>query len=404
MQENQALKIYKIISTALIAFFIFGIGIGVGYGLTRRFQPPPVAAAPQDAPDDFGLFWEVWHIIQDKFYGDIPSDTQTTYGAIKGALAALNDPYTVFVEPQPRALERAELDGQFGGIGAYILRDETGNILLDPMVDSPAEKAGVQKNDTLVQVNETPVTPEMSDNDVVLLIRGEVGTKVKITITRAGESSPITLEIERAIIQNPSVDWRILEEDPSIGYIHIRIFSGNTAKEVARALRELPEAGAARYILDLRGNGGGLLDAAVDVASAFLEKGVVLKENRRDTDPKLYFVKLTAPKLLDAPLVVLVDGGTASASEIVAGALQDSGRAKLIGERTYGKGSVQLVYDLSDESSLHVTVARWLTPNDHSIDGVGLLPDVEVLFSEEDRATGRDPQLLKAIEIIQNGK
>jgi len=400
METHQSLKIYKIISTVLIAFFIFGIGIGVGYGLTLRLQPQPATAAPTDAPADFGLFWEVWHIVQDKFYGDIPTDTQTTYGAIKGALAALNDPYTVFVEPQPRALERAELDGQFGGIGAYILRDENGNILLNPMVDSPAEKAGLQKNDMLVQVNDTPVTPEMSDDDVVLLIRGKVGTKVAVTVTRIGTPDPITLEIERAVIQNPSVDWRILDEDHTIGYIHIRIFSGNTAKELTRALRELPDAGATRYILDLRGNGGGLLDAAVDVASAFLEKGVVLKENRRDADPKLYLVKPTAPKLLDAPLVVLIDGGTASASEIVAGALRDNGRAKLVGERTYGKGSVQLVYDLSDASSLHVTVARWLTPNDHSIDGVGLSPDVEVLFTEDDHAAGRDVQLLRAIEVV----
>ena len=400
MDERQSLKIYKIISTVLIAFFIFGIGVGVGYGLTLRLQPAPATAAPADAPADFGLFWEVWHIVQNKFYGDIPSDTQTTYGAIKGALAALNDPYTVFVEPQPRALERAELEGQFGGIGAYILRDEQGNILLNPMVDSPAEKAGVLKNDMLVQVDETPVTPAMSDDDVVLLIRGEVGTKVKITVTRTGAPAPITLEIERAVIQNPSVDWRILDDAPAVGYIHIRIFSGKTAKELARALRELSDAGATRYILDLRGNGGGLLDAAVDVASAFLEKGIVLKENRRDADPKIYAVKPTAPKLLDAPLVVLVDGGTASASEIVAGALRDNGRAQLIGERTYGKGSVQLVYDLSDASSLHVTVARWFTPNDHSIDGVGLSPDVTVLFSEDDRAAGRDPQLLKAIEVV----
>lgn len=403
MAPHRSLKPLKIISTVLFAFFIFGVGIGVGYSLPRHLSPPLATVAPADAPADFGVFWEVWHIVQSKFYGEIPPDSQTTYGAIKGALAALNDPYTVFVEPQPRALERAELDGQFGGIGAYILRDAQNNILLNPMVDSPAEKAGVQKNDMLVQVDDTPVTPEMTDEDVVLLIRGEVGTTVKITVTRAGEPDPITMAIERAVIPNPSVDWRILDEDPTIGYIHIRIFSGNTAEELARALRELPDAGATRYILDLRGNGGGLLDAAVDVASVFLEKGIILKENRRDADPKPYFVKPVAPKLLDAPLVVLVDGGTASASEIVAGALRDQGRAKLVGERTYGKGSVQLVYDLSDESSLHVTVARWFTPNDHSIDGVGLSPDVEILFTDDDRAAGRDVQLLKAIEVV-NGE
>lgn len=393
-------KLYKIIVATLIAMFIFGVGIGVGYGLTNYFQRPVSAAAP-DVPGDFGLFWEVWGIVEDKFYGDLPADSQTTYGAIRGALAALDDPYTVFVEPQPRALERAELEGQFGGIGAYIFRDEAGNVLLTPIVDSPAEKAGVQKDDMLIRVNDTPITPDMSGDDVVLLVRGEVGTIVKITVTRAGIADPITLEIERAIIPNPSVTWRILDEDATIGYIQLRIFSGNTAKELARAIRELEAAGATRYILDLRGNGGGLLDAAVDVASAFLPKGLVLTENRRNANPQLYYVKPTAPKLLDTPLVVLIDNGTASASEIVAGALQDHRRATLIGERTYGKGSVQLVYDLSDTSSLHVTVARWLTPNGHSIDGEGLSPDVEILFSEDDHANGRDPQFLKAIEFLQ---
>jgi len=283
---NGMTKLYKIIVATLIAMFIFGVGIGVGYGLTNHFQRPVSAATP-DAPGDFGLFWEVWSIVEDKFYGDLPADSQTTYGAIHGALAALDDPYTVFVEPQPRALERAELDGEFGGIGAYIFRDEAGHVLLTPSVDSPAEKAGVQKDDVLVRVNDTPITPDMSSDDVVLLVRGEVGTTVKITVTRADVADPITLEIERAIIPNPSVTWRILDEDATIGYIQIRIFSGNTAKELARAMRELEAAGATRYILDLRGNGGGLLDAAVDVASAFLPNGLVLTENRRNAAPQL---------------------------------------------------------------------------------------------------------------------
>ncbi len=402
MGNDTISRTIKIIGFMLIALFIFGAGIGVGYGFTRRAIPSVSATAGSQS--DFGLFWEVWNIVQDKYYGDIPADSTATYGAIKGALASLDDPYTIFVEPQPRALEKAELDGQFGGIGAFVLRDAQNNILLDPMVDSPAEKAGVQKNDVLVQVNDTPITPEMTDDDVVLLIRGKVGTPVSITVTRADASASITLEIERAVIQNPSVEWRILPDEPALGYIHIRIFSGRTGKELARALRELQTDGATNYILDLRGNGGGLLDAAVDVASAFLADGVILKENRREADPKLYFVRPTAPKLLNVPLVVLVDGGTASASEIVAGALQDRHRATLIGERTYGKGSVQLVYDLSDASSLHVTVARWFTPNDHSINGVGLTPDVEVLFSEDDHATGRDPQLLRAIEFLKTDK
>ncbi len=396
------LKIYKITVTFLIALFIFGLGIGTGYGLTTYLRRPAAASAA-DTPADFELFWEVWNIVTDKFYGDLPPDSQTTYGAIKGALASLNDPYTIFVEPQPRALEKAELDGQFGGIGAFVYQDEAQRILLSPMVDSPAEKAGLQKDDVLIQVDQTPITATMSIDEVILLIRGKVGTKVSLTVTRQGEENPITLEIERAVIETPSVDWRLAEEDPTIGYIRIRIFSGRTGKELDRAINELRADGATRYILDLRGNGGGLLDAAVNVASTFLKDGVVVKENRRGQNPALYKVK-AGQKLLDAPLVVLVDGGTASASEIVAGALQDYNRATLIGERTYGKGSVQLVYDLSDQSSVHVTVAKWFTPNSHSIDGVGLTPDIEVLFSDDDHAAGRDPQYLRAIKVLQTTK
>ncbi|RME49976.1 MAG: S41 family peptidase [Caldilineae bacterium] len=361
---------------------------------------PSVSAATADSPANFALFWEVWRIVEDQFYDGVPQDSSATYGAIKGALAALNDPYTIFVEPQPRALEKAELEGQFGGIGAYVYRDEQNRVLLNPMVDSPAEKAGLQKDDVLLQVDDTPIRPEMSTDEVVLLIRGEVGTTVTLLVSRQGAADPISLTIERAIIETPSVAWRLADEDPTIGYVQISLFSNRTSRELDRALTDLRKQGATRFILDLRGNGGGLLEAAIDVASKFLSEGVVLTEKRRNADPTVYRVR-GGYKLLYAPLVVLVDGGTASASEIVAGALQDYGRATLIGERTYGKGSVQLVYDLSDQSSVHVTVARWFTPNNHSIDGTGIAPDIEVLFSEEDHAAGRDPQYLRAIEELQ---
>ncbi|MFQ5578766.1 MAG: S41 family peptidase [Anaerolineae bacterium] len=234
----------------------------------------------------------------------------------------------------------------------------------------------------------------MTTDEVVLLIRGEVGTTVTLQVSRGGEANPITLHIERAIIETPSVEWRLLDEAPATGYIKIRLFSIRTGKELARAISE---------VLDVRGNGGGLLEASVDVSSRFLAGGTVLKEDRRGEAPIIYRTR-AGEKILEAPLVVLVDGGTASASEIVAGALQDHKRAVLIGERTFGKGSVQLVYDLSDESSVHVTVAKWFTPNNHSIDGVGLTPDIEVLFSEEDHATGRDPQFQRAVEFLLNGE
>lgn len=397
-------NLYKLIVSFLIGLFIFGLGIGVGYGLTRYLEYGSLSPqADAVTPENFGLFKEVWAIVNDKYYGGVPNSPKITYGAIEGALASLEDPYTLFVEPQPRELEKAALDGQFGGIGAYVRRDDAGRVLLEPMPDTPAERAGLKKDDVLIQVDETVLKPEMTTDDVILLIRGEVGTKVKLGITRAGASEPLTFTVERAIIETPSVIWQMTEEDPATGYVSIRIFSNRTSAELGRAMAELKSAGATRYIIDLRGNGGGLLESAVDVASTFLADGVVVTENRRDEEPKVYKVR-SGVKYTDAPIVILVDGGTASASEIVAGALRDHQRAVLIGERTYGKGSVQLVYDLSDQSSLHVTVAKWFTPNNNSIDKVGLLPDVEVLFTDEDRANGTDPQYLKALEYLQQKK
>ncbi|GAB4526238.1 MAG: S41 family peptidase [Anaerolineae bacterium] len=381
----------------LAALLLFGLGAGAGFGahwyLTRN--TPTEAQA-----EEFSIYWEVWRLVEDKFYGDIPEGPVPVYGAIRGALATLGDPYTLFVEPQPRALEKAELEGKFGGIGAFVSRGPAGEVILTPMVDSPAEMAGVLEGDVVLKVDDTPITPEMTTDQVVLLIRGEVDTQVTLTLERAGQADPIVVTITRKIIETPSVEWRVLEEDPETGYVRIRLFTERTGRELERALEDLREQGITRLVLDLRDNGGGLLDAAVDVTSQFLREGVVLYEERRDQPEKVYQVK-KGGLALDLPLVVLVNGGTASASEIVAGALRDYERGPLIGERTFGKGSVQLVYDLSDKSSLHVTVARWLTPNRQRIDGEGLAPNVEVIPSEEERASGADPQLARAIAYLR---
>jgi carboxyl-terminal processing protease len=387
----------RITLALLVALLIFSLGAGAGYGAhwyLNRDQP-----ASEEAKQ-FGIYWEVWHIVQDRFYGTVPRDSTPAYAAIRGALSTLQDPYTLFVEPQPRALEKAELQGQFGGIGALVSRGEAGEVILDPMVDSPAEKAGVKKGDVVLKVDDTPITSTMTTDAVLVLIRGEVGTKVTLTLQRAGAAEPVVVTITRSTIETPSVEWRVLEQDPSIGYIHIRLFTERTPRELERALQDLKGAGAARLILDMRDNPGGLLDAAVAVTSQFLRDGVVLYEDRKD-EPEKSYVVTQGGAALDQPLVVLVNHGTASASEIVSGALQDRQRGPLIGERTYGKGSVQLVYDLSDKSSLHVTVARWFTPNRQRIDGQGLTPDIELPLSDADRQAGADPQLERAIAYLQ---
>ncbi|MFC1975585.1 S41 family peptidase [Chloroflexota bacterium] len=390
----------KIIITTLVAFVIFGAGAGTGYivrDLIVNDQPT------DEETGNFSIYWETWHHVEQQFYGDIPEDTTSAYGAIKGSLATLNDPYTVFIEPEPAAQEKAQLEGQFGGIGAFVRQDEEGRIVLDPMRDQPAEQAGLKTGDVLIAVDGTPLAPGMTLDNVVAMIRGEVGTPVVLTVEREGAAEPIDITIERAIIETPSAHWRILEEAPTIGYIQLTAFTERSNRELSQAFDELSAQGAEAYILDLRYNGGGLLEAAVDVTSQFLREGVVLREDRKNEGERVYDVR-GGGKALDQPLVVLTNGGTASASEIVAGALQDYERATLIGEKSFGKGSVQLIYELSDDSRLHVTVAKWFTPNDHAIDGTGLVPNIEVLFTEEDHTNGRDPQLERAIDFLQNGE
>jgi len=391
--------ITKMLITTIVAIIIFGTGAGAGYAVrdyVAENQPT------EEEADAFSLYWEVWHRVEEQFYGDVPEEPVSTYGAIKGSLATLDDPYTVFIEPEPAAQEKAQLEGQFGGIGAFVRRDEEGRVLLEPMRDQPAEQAGLEKDDVLVAVDGTPIRPEMTTDEVVLLIRGEVGTDVVLTVEREGTDSPLDISIERAIIETPSAFWRILEEAPTIGYVQLTSFTERSNKELNQAFDELATQGAESYILDLRGNGGGLLETAIDVASQFVRQGVIVREDRKNAGERTYDAR-GGGKALDQNLVLLVDGGTASASEIVAGALQDYDRATLVGEKTFGKGSVQLIYELSDRSRLHVTVAKWFTPDGNAIDGTGLTPDIEVPVTEEDRTQGRDSQLERAISFLQNG-
>ncbi len=390
----------KIALTTLIALFIFIMGAGAGYAVRDYVvDDQPTEAELQS----LALYWEVWHRVEEQFYGQMPTSPASTYGAIRGALATLNDPYTLFIEPEPAAEEKAQLEGQFGGIGAFIQRDEAGQVILDPMPDQPAEKAGIRKGDILVAVDGQPISKDMVTDEIVKLVKGEIGSKVILTIKRTDVADTMDITIERAPIETPSVQWRILEQAPKIGYIQLTAFTERTNKELNRAIEELSSQGAESYILDLRGNGGGLLETAVDVGSQFLKEGVVLREDRKNEGERVYDVR-PGGKALDQPLVLLVNGGTASASEIVAGALQDYKRATLIGEKTFGKGSVQLIYELSDTSRLHVTVAKWFTPNNNAIDGKGLIPEIEVLVTEEDRTNNRDPQLERAVSFLQEGK
>ena len=383
----------KILIAVILAFSVITASYAAGFGTHWWLNKD---SPTTEEADQFAVFWEAWHLLEKDFYGQLPTAQQMTYGAIRGVLTTLGDPYTAFVEPKPRQLEKDDLRGSFGGIGAWVSEREDGAIVLKPMEDKPAQRAGILEGDVVIQVDNQEITPDMSLEDVLLLIRGPVGSMVKLTISRADLPEPLIFEITREKVETPTVTWRLLDEDQGLGYVSISLFTERTNNELETALKELEAQGITHLILDLRNNSGGLLQTAIDVASQFLSDGVVLYEQRRDQEEKPYPVR-GGGRATDIPLVVLVNAGTASASEIVAGAIQDLDRGILIGESTFGKGSVQLVYDLSDESSLHVTVAHWFTPNRHEITSNGLSPDIAVPLTEEDRGQGKDPQLDRAI-------
>ena len=351
--------------------------------------------------DDLALFQEAWALVEGNFLGTLPDSRQVTYGAIRGSLATLDDPYTVFIEPAAREVERERLQGSFGGIGAYITRsEETGEVQLEPIPGNPAEAAGILAGDVLLAVDGQAITDALTVPEIVELVKGEKGTSVTLTVRHPDATETVDIAVVRADILLPSVTFRLLEEDPTIGYIALSRFSGESGNEIGAALQELLGQGATRFVLDLRQNGGGLRDAAVAVADHFLDSGPVLYVDSQQEGERVFNAtdETLAP---DEPLVVLIDGGTASASEIVAGALKDRERATLIGNSaTFGKGSVQYVFDLSDGSSVHVTSARWLTPNRQQLDGEGIAPDILVEVTQADIDDGRDPVLERATQYL----
>jgi carboxyl-terminal processing protease len=390
--RGSARTVAKLGLFAFVCLVVLATAFVLGY-VTRAIQAPVTGEAAA-----FGVFWEAWNLVNEHFIGDTSNKTARTYGAIEGSLGALEDPYTVFVGPQQRDREEEQLRGSFGGIGAYVERTEDGRVLLTPMPDQPAAAAGILPGDELIAVDGVPVTSDVPFDDILAMVRGQVGQIVRLTVRREGAAQPITLEVKRAEIVTPSVSWELLPDN--VGYIKLSIFGERTNDELVEALDELAGEGATGYIIDLRNNGGGLLPAAIDVASRFLSDGVVMFERKSEGEEKPFPVRKPGTTY-DEPLVVLVNSATASASEIVAGALQDYGRAILVGTNTFGKASVQLVFELSDGSSLHVTNARWLTPSRYEIEGAGLTPDVEVPLTEEDRQAQRDPQLDRAVAILR---
>ena len=376
---------------------------------TPTASPPPTIPPTPTVPPtpavvgegDLSIFWEAWHLLQGQFYGDLPTGAELPYAAIQGVIAATGDPYTAFLDPVRADIVRTDLSGGFEGIGATVRIRPDGRLeIVQPLPDHPALKAGLRARDVIVQIDDVEAE-RMSIYEAVSLIRGQAGTVVRLLVEREGVDEPFEIEVTRARIEMPVVESEMIEDN--IAYLRLNGFGQTATDEVTAALSDLLAAEPTGLIFDLRGNPGGFLSTAVEVGSQFVGEGPILIERFRDETEKPY-PAIRGGIALDIPLVVLVDGGSASASEIVAGAIQDTERGTLIGTKTLGKGSVQLVNTLSDGSQLRVTTAAWFTPSGRAIHGEGLTPDVEIEITEEDMAADRDPQLDRAIRLLLEGK
>ena len=346
---------------------------------------------------DFGLFWKAWEIVEQKYVGEFLPQ-KLVYGAIKGMVEALDDPYSSFLASEDNKRFLEDLSGGIEGIGAELAEEEGKIVVVAPLEESPAMRAGLKARDIILQVNDED-TSAMPLEQAIDKIRGPAGTEVKLLINRSDFTVPQEFKIRREKIVIASVKW---EMRGNIGLIKITQFGEDTSELTQKAATEIAAKNPRAVILDLRNNPGGYLDSSIDVASLFVSEGqVIVKEQYKDGHIEELKTTLK-PKLADEKIIVLINEGSASAAEIVAGALRDLRGAILIGKATFGKGTVQELADLDSASFLRITVAKWLTPQGKVIDQEGIKPEIEVDRTEADIAAGRDPQLDKALDLGNN--
>lgn len=350
---------------------------------------------------DIEILWDVWNLlVQNYITPEELGSQKMLYGAIKGLTESIGDPYTVYMTPKENTEFHESLNGDLEGIGAELRYRNNRVEIVSPLKGSPAEKAGLLPEDWIVEVDGESIE-NFSLHETVERIRGPKGTSVQITVIRKQVNEPVTVEIVRQKVHVPSVDMRTVQEGGELfGIVEVNQFGTDTIREMFTMLSGLKEQNIKGLVIDLRFNGGGYLDGAIEMASFFLTKGKVVTVERRTGAPQTHYVT-GVPILPEIPLVVLINQGSASASEIVAGALQDYSRATVVGVKSFGKGTVQEVIDLRRGGSLRVTVAKWLTPGGKDLAKEGIEPDIEVERTQEDLDADRDPQLEKALQILQ---
>lgn len=394
-------------SPIIIALLVLMLTFGGGFWVGRESIPPQRKVTevthkspPQGVKADFSLFWEVWNRLEDTYIEkEALNPRQMVYGAIQGMVKSLGDPYTEFMKPETSKSFKENISGSFEGIGAEIGIKNGTLTVIAPLKGTPAEKAGLRSGDQIIKVDDKPTT-DLTLQEAVNLIRGPKQTKVTLTIVRDSLHKAKEITITRGVIKIPVIDWEIKQDN--IAYIQLYHFTENSPRLFRKTAQEILSSPAKKIILDLRDNPGGYLEAAVDIGGWFIEKGkvVAIEDFGGDKEDRKY--KASGPGLLkNFPLVVLINQGSASASEILAASLRYHKHINIVGRQSFGKGSVQTLENFKDGSTLKVTIAKWLTPQGVSISGQGIKPDFAVKYTDEDFNANRDPQLDKAIELLK---
>ena len=408
------LKLRKLLLFTFVIAFTFALGYVLGNeGFKVRLESVKNIKITRELPAgkeniDFSLFWKVWDTLESQYFDKSKINrTDMVYGAIGGMVSALGDPYTVFLPPGENKVVQEDLSGSFEGVGIQIGFKGSQLAVIAPLPDSPAEKAGIKAGDFIIGIKDEGKKIEtgtigISLPEAVKMIRGKAGTKVTLILTRDEVKTPLSIEVERKMLDVPSVILSYSGKDNTVAHLRILKFGGETAAQWNEKVDGIVKNKNIKgIVLDLRNNPGGYLEGAVDIYGEFVKTGSVgVIEERSDGNKKEYQTERIG-RLISIPLVVLVNGGSASASEILAGALSDADRAELVGEKTFGKGSIQEPIQINGGSGLHMTIAKWLTPKGTWVNEKGLEPDFKI---EDDEKTTEDEQLQEAIDILENSK